>query len=84
MAYKSVKIKGFLQKMWHTDPKTWHTNPPLLCHMNRFYGGWGGGLQFVDNRNLRDYNKVADSKICNFPKFACHGLSKKNALLDDL
>ena len=34
---------GFLQKIWHTDPKMWHTNP-LLCHMNRVY--WGVGVVF--------------------------------------
>ena len=22
-------------------PKVWHTNPPLLCHMNLFYWEWG-------------------------------------------
>ena len=22
----------------------WHTDPPLLCHMNRFYWGWGWSL----------------------------------------
>ena len=27
MAKKSVKIKGFLQKIWHTDPNKRHTNP---------------------------------------------------------
>ena len=22
----------------------WHYGPPNLCHMNRFYGGWGWSL----------------------------------------
>ena len=45
VAYKSL---GFLQKIWHTDTKIWHTNPPPhFCHMNRFYWGWGS-LEFVE------------------------------------
>ena len=43
MAYKSVKIKGFLQKVWHTDPKIWHTKPPFYAICTVFIGG-GGGL----------------------------------------
>ena len=50
MAYKSLRIKGFLQRIWHMDPRIWSTNPPpILCHMNRFIVG-GGGLRFVDER----------------------------------
>ena len=47
MAYKSVKIKGFLQKIWHADPKIWYTNPPFYAIRTVFIGG-GGGLEFVE------------------------------------
>ena len=28
MACKPLQVKGFLQRIWHTDPEMWHTNPP--------------------------------------------------------
>ena len=47
-----LQIKGLSQRMWCTNRLLWHTNsdfygirtPPLLCHMNRFYWGWGWSL----------------------------------------
>ena len=39
-AEKSIKIKGFLQKIWHADPNMAY-KPPLLRHMNCFYWVWG-------------------------------------------
>ena len=48
MAYKSLEIKGLSQRMWCTNrlygirtPTFMAYAPPLLCHMNRFYWGWG-------------------------------------------
>ena len=32
------KIKGFLLKIWHMDPKLWHMNP-LFCHNEPFLVG---------------------------------------------
>ena len=49
MAKKSLKIKGFLQKIWHTDPNVWNTNSPFYAICTVLIGG-GDGLQFVDVR----------------------------------
>ena len=37
----SFKSKGPLQKIWHADPPKYGKRNPPLCHMNRFYWGWG-------------------------------------------
>ena len=40
-----LESRDFYRKIWHTDPLLWHTNPPLLSHMNPFfYWGWGWSL----------------------------------------
>ena len=39
-----LKSKDFYRKYGIRTPKLWHTNPSLLCHMNRFYSGWGWSL----------------------------------------
>ena len=54
MAQKSLKIKGFLQKIWQTNPKNWHTNHPLFMPHEPFLLGVGGGLQFVEQRITSD------------------------------
>ena len=39
---KSLKIEGFIQKMWHTDLEIWHTNtPPPGMPYEPFLLGWG-------------------------------------------
>ena len=60
MALKSLKIKGLLQKLWHTDPKLWHTNPPFSAKGTVFIGG-GGGLQFVE---ICEWSTGGRGEIC--------------------
>ena len=38
-----LKSRDFYRKYGIRTPKIWHMNPPLLCHMNRFY--WGSPRQ---------------------------------------
>ena len=35
-----LKPKNFYRKDGIRTQKIWHTTPPLLCHMSRFYWGW--------------------------------------------
>ena len=44
----SLKIKGFLQKIWHTDPKIWHTNASVIPYERTVFIGGGIGLPCVD------------------------------------
>ena len=42
----------------------WHTKPPLLWHMNRFYWGWGWSLIIVEMLLLRKIaNTVLSQKL---------------------
>ena len=41
-------MRGILQRIWHMDPKIWHTNPPPAFMPRAVFIGGGGGLQFVD------------------------------------
>ena len=41
-----LKSRDFYRKYWHTTTPNFYgiRTPPLLCHMNRFYWGWGWSL----------------------------------------
>ena len=57
---ESLKIKGFIQKTWHRDPKIWHTNPSLLCRMNWFYLGWGWSSICFENMTGRRFHRTGE------------------------
>ena len=56
--------------IWHMNPTSVACDPPLLCHMNRFYGGWG--LVF----NIQ--------KPGNHPNFEKHALGVKRPFSEQL
>ena len=65
MAYESLKMKGFLQKIWHADHKKYGIRTPPLCHMNRFIGG-GGGLQLVEHASNSGNGAPRQGTLSNF------------------
>ena len=66
MAYKSFKLKGFLQKTWHTEPIIRHTTPPPCMPYEPFLLGVGvvfnlltGALQRINDDSLRRERKIS-------------------------
>ena len=69
-----LKSRDFYRKYGIQTQLLWHTNPPLLCHMHRFYWGWGWSLICWK----KTPQKTGHSK--NPKKAKCRKTDKKNQL----
>ena len=56
-----LRFRDFYRKSGIRTPKIWHTKPPLLCHMNRFYWGWGWSLICWELTDDEDHRTIINS-----------------------